>query len=380
MLIGIVGAPNSGKSTFFKSVTLNAVEIANYPFTTIKPNQGVGYVTTECPCQRLGVECSPVNSKCVGGTRLVPVKLLDVAGLVPGAHEGKGMGNQFLGDLATASGLIHVLDSSGRTNSEGKPEEGWDPRKTIEMLEHEIDEWLKGIIAKSYDKIKKEAEANKVPIERPMAAQLSGLGITEDDLKTAMKKASPEEIGFATALRQCSKPIMVAANKADTAEAQELLPALKGDWIVPCSAESELALREADKAGLVRYIPGSGSYEVKGILNEKQEQALGFIRSNVLEKLGSTGIQQVINSLVFQKMRMIVVYPVANITKLASHKGNVLPDAYLVPDGTTLKELAYKIHTQFGDNFIGGLDLKKRKIGADYKLKHGDIVEILFKG
>ncbi len=380
MLIGLVGAPNSGKSTFFKAVTLNAVEIANYPFTTIKPNQGIGYVTTECPCKRLGVECSPVNSKCVGGTRLVPVKLLDVAGLVPGAHEGKGMGNQFLGDLATASGLIHVLDSSGRTNSEGKPEEGWDPKETIEMLEHEIDEWLKGIIAKSYDKVKKEAEARKVPVERPMAQQLSGLGITEDDLKTAMRKANPEEIGFATALRQASKPIMVAANKADTAEAQELLPALKGDWIVPCSAESELALREADKAGLVRYIPGSGSFEVKGILNEKQAQALGFIKVSVLEKLGSTGIQKVINTLVFQKMRMIVVYPVANITKLASHKGNVLPDAYLVTDGTTLKELAYKIHTQFGDNFIGGLDLKKRKIGADYKLKHGDVVEILFKG
>jgi ribosome-binding ATPase YchF (GTP1/OBG family) len=194
-----------------------------------------------------------------------------------------------------------------------------------------------------------------------------------------MKKADPEEHGFATELRRISKPIIVAANKADTPEAQENLKSLKGPDVVACSAESELALREADRQGLIRYAPGSGSFDVKGILNEKQEQALGFIRSNVLERYGSTGVQQVINRLVFERMRMIVVYPVATITKLASLKGHVLPDAHLVPDGTTLRELAYIIHTQFGENFIGGLDIEKRKIGADYKLKHGDVVEILFR-
>lgn len=379
MLIGLVGAPNSGKSTFFKSVTLNAVEIANYPFTTIKPNQGRAFVTTECPCKRLGVECNPVNSKCVDGIRMVPVKLLDVAGLVPGAHEGKGMGNQFLSDLSPAAGLVHVLDASGKTNSEGKPEDGWDPAKTVEMLEYEIDEWLRGIIAKSYQKVQKEAEAKKVPVERPLSQQLSGLGVAEDDIRAALKKAKPDEHEFATELRKISKPIMVAANKADTREAQENLKALKGPDIIPCSAESELALREADRQGLIKYAPGSESFEVKGILNEKQEKALGFIKSNVLDRYGSTGVQSVINQLVFDRMRMIVVYPVAMMSKLSSLKGHVLPDAHLVPEGTNLRELAYMIHTQFGDNFIGGLDLNKRKIGADYKLKHGDVVEILFR-
>jgi len=339
----------------------------------------VGYVTSECPCRRLGVECDPVNSKCESGTRLIPVKLLDVAGLVPDAHKGRGMGNQFLNDLSQASGLIHVLDASGKTNSDGKPDE-WDPMKTVEMLEYEIDEWLRGIISRSYDKVRKTAQATKTPVERLLAQQLSGLGISEDDIRQAMRKHSPEEHSFATELRLISTPIIIAANKADLPEAQEKLPALKKADPVPCSAESELALREADRQGLIKYVPGSDTFEVKGLLSDKQEAALEFIRKNVLERFGSTGIQQCLNRLVFERMKMITVYPVANITKLSSHKGNVLPDAYLVPEGTTLRELAYKIHTQFGENFIGGLDLEKRKIGADYRLRDGDVVEILFKG
>ena len=377
MLVGLVGAPNSGKSTFFKAATMSSVEIANYPFTTIKPNQAVAYVTAPCPCKRLGVECDPQNSKCESGTRMIPVKLLDVAGLVPDAHKGKGMGNQFLNDLSQASGLIHVLDASGKTNSEGKPDE-WDPRKTVEMLEYEIDEWLRGLIEKSSHKVKMTAQAKKVSLERLLAQQLSGLGITEEDIKSATKGHGIEEHGFATSLRKASKPIIVAANKADLPEAGEHLQNLKE--ATPCSAESELALREADRQGLIKYSPGSGSFDVKGLLSEKQEQALGFIKASVLEKYGSTGVQLCLNRLVFENLRMIVVYPVANITKLSSNKGNVLPDAYLVPNGTTLKELAFMIHTQFGENFIGGLDLSKKKIGADYELKDGDVVEIMFKG
>ncbi len=379
MLIGLVGAPNSGKSTFFKAATMSSVEVANYPFTTIKPNQGMGYITAECPCRRLGVECNPVNSKCEDGRRLIPVKLLDVAGLVPGAHKGKGMGNQFLNDLSQASGLIHVLDASGKTNSEGKPAD-WDPVETIKMLEFEIDEWLRGLIEKSSQKIMNTAKATKVPVERLLAEQLSGLGIKEEDIKKAMTKHSLEDHGFATEMRKASKPILVAANKADLPESEGNIPKLRKQGAVPCSAESELALREADRKGLIKYVPGSGMYEPKGLLSEKQKEALGFIQGNVLDKYGSTGVQEAINSLVFGELGMIVVYPVANMTKLASHKGNVLPDAHVVPKGTTLRELAYRIHTSFGENFIGGLDIEKRKIGADYELKDGDVVEIMFRG
>jgi ribosome-binding ATPase YchF (GTP1/OBG family) len=378
MLVGLVGAPNSGKSTFFRAATLSGAEIANYPFTTIKPNQGVGYLTTECPCRKLGVKCDPQNSRCESGTRMVPVRLLDVAGLVPDAHKGKGMGNRFLNDLTQASGMIHVLDASGRTNSEGKPD-SWDPRKTMEMLEYEVDEWLRGIIEKSYQKCEKTAEATKVPVERLMAQQLSGLGIGEDEIKSAMKEHGPEEHEFATALRKISKPIIIAANKADIPEAGENLKALKGPDTIPCSAESELALREAGRHGLISYLPGSGDFEIRGELTEKQRQGLEFIR-DVLKRHGSTGVQACLNRLVFGKLGMIVVYPVANINKLSDTQGRVLPDAHLVPRGTTLKELAARVHTTMAEAFIGGLGLDKKKIGADYELQDGDVVEILFKG
>lgn len=379
MLVGLVGAPNSGKSTFFRAATLSSAEIASYAFTTVKPNQANGYVTKECPCKRLGAKCNPQNSKCQSGIRMIPVKLLDVAGLVPEAHKGRGMGNQFLNDLTQASGLIHVLDASGKTNSEGKPDD-WEPAKTVEMLEYEIDEWLRGIIDKTYQKTRRTAEATKVPLERLMAQQLSGLGITEDDIKGAMKSRSPEEHGFATELRRISKPIVIAANKVDLPESREKLKGLEKLGAVPCSAEAELALREAERGGLISYTPGSGDFEVKGELSDKQSQGLEFIRKAVLERYGSTGVQECLNTLVFERLGLIVVYPVANIGKLSDKQGRVLPDTHLVPKGTTLRELAARVHTTMAESFIGGLDLEKRKIGAEHELRDGDVVEILFKG
>jgi len=378
MLIGLVGVPNSGKSTFFRAVTLTDVEIANYPFTTIKPNQGVGYVTAECPCRKLGLVCKPNNSKCENGLRMIPVKILDVAGLVPGASEGKGMGNQFMGDLITASGLIHVLDSSGKTNAEGKQEE-WDPEKTIEVLEYEIDEWIREITSKVYEKNYKTAKATKVPIERVMGDKLSGLGITEEDVKEAMKKASPEDHTFATELRKIAKPILVAANKSDLPESQINMDKLKTKGAVPCSADSELALREAERHKMIRYTPGSKGFEVNGDLNDKQKEALQKIKENVLDRYGSTGVQTIINRLVFEKLGYIVVYPVANMTKKSDKNGNILPDAFLVKKGTKLKEFAGMVHTSIAQGFIGGIDIDGKKIGADHELKNGEVVEILFK-
>ncbi len=384
MLLGLVGLPNSGKSTMLKALTLADVQIANYPFTTIEANQAVGYVITGCACRRLDVTCNPQNSKCVGGSRWIPVKLLDVAGLVPGAHEGKGLGNQFLDDLRQASGLIHVLDSSGLTDSEGKQrpaDNPWNPEDNIEVLENEIDEWLFGIIQKNVEKLGKLAELKKVPVERLLAEKLSGLGITEDDIKSALKKAALESREFSTILRMESKPILIAANKADLPSSERNLGKLKEkhEHVIPTSAESELALREAAEHGLIEYAPGDSEFRiVSDELNEKQEKALDFIRKSVLKKLGSTGVQRALNSLVFDRLEYIVVYPVASIGRLSDTKGNVLPDAHLVRKGTTLRELAGKVHSVMADKFIGGLDLGKKKVGAEYKLKDGDVIEVLF--
>ncbi|MBN2330715.1 MAG: redox-regulated ATPase YchF [Candidatus Aenigmarchaeota archaeon] len=384
MLVGLVGVPNCGKSTMLKALTLADVQIANYPFTTIQPNQSVGHVIKDCACKKLGVRCNPQNSKCVGGKRWIPVKLLDVAGLVPGAHTGKGLGNQFLDDLRQADGLIHVLDVSGLTDSEGKPrtdDDRFDPEENIKVLEQEIDEWLHGIVRKNMEKVETLARMKKVPLARLLAEKLSGLGITEEDIKSAMRQSELGSREFATILRRESKPMIIAANKIDLPGAEENFGRVRKGHrnVIPASAESELALREAAEHGLIEYEPGDPDFrENAGKLTDKQIEALGFIRDNVLRKHGSTGIQQALNSLVFDMLQYIVVYPVASMSKYADKKGNVLPDAHLVKRGTTLKELAGRVHSDMADKFIGGLDVDKKKVGADHVLRDGEVVEILF--
>src|SRR5271157_5635220 len=135
VLVGVVGKPNVGKSTFFAAATLKDVPIADYPFTTIQANVGVAYLRTKCVCKEMGVTDKPRNSICVDGTRLIPVKLVDVAGLVEGASEGRGLGNQFLDEVRQADALIQVVDASGSTDSEGRkvPPGSNDPLKDIEM-------------------------------------------------------------------------------------------------------------------------------------------------------------------------------------------------------------------------------------------------------
>ena len=277
-----------------------------------------------------------------------------------------------------------MLDCSGLTDSEGKerqPSEPWDPEKNIEVLETEIDEWLFSIIKRSLEKVETQARMKKIPVERPLSEKLSGLGITEDDIKRAMQKADVKSREFATILCRESKPIIIAANKIDKDPAPENYERLRKDHpdIIPMSADSELALREAAEHGLVDYLPGGGDFSiVSDKLSERQKAALGFIRDGVLKKYGSTGVQKVLDTLVFGKLQYIAVYPVANMGKFSDTKGNVLPDVHLVKKGTTVKELAAKVHSAMADKFIGGLDTERKKVGADHEIKDGDVIEILF--
>jgi ribosome-binding ATPase YchF (GTP1/OBG family) len=391
MQIGICGKTNTGKSTFFSAATLIDAEISNRVFTTIKPNQGVGYVTTPCPCKGLGVKCEPKNSRCVDGVRYIPVKLIDIAGLVPGAHEGRGLGNQFLSDIMEASALIHVVDISGSTDAEGNPTEPGanDPMNDIRFLEEEIDYWILGILKKNWKGLVTKATAGVSKLEELIHNQLSGLGVGVEEVSSALNKVgvgldSDDEkmLKFVRVLREHSKPMVIAANKIDVPGAKRLLEEVKKKVkdTIPCSAESELALRRAAEKGLIRYSPGDKDFEVLKDIDEKQLQALNFIGKNVLEGFGSTGVQQTLNYAAFNLLNMIVVYPVENENRYSSGKGNVLPDAYLVPKGTTAKELAGRIHTDFLNRFVSAIDArKKQRIAADHELKDGDIVKIALK-
>jgi len=398
MIIGLIGKTNTGKSTLFKALTLAEVEISNRIFTTIEPNHAIGFVKADCPERRTGAKCKPNMGYCREGVRFVPVELLDVAGLVPGAHLGKGLGLKFLDDLRQADAFIHIIDASGSTNENGESvvPGTYDPANDVRFLEEEIGYWFYSLMKKNWDKFVKEVEMNKKDLITSLVIQFSGLKITEEQIKKALEKtglpassrvkwSDSELCRFAFELRRISKRMIIAANKIDVPGAEKNVERLREEFpdytIIPCSAESELALKEADKHDLIKYMPGEAKFEIvqPEKLNDKQKYALEFIKKNILEKQGSTGVQECLDRAVFELLNYIVVYPVANANRMSDKKGNVLPDALLVPKGTKLKEFAAKVHTEMAEKFIGGIDSEtKRKLGAEHEVKNGDVVEILF--
>jgi len=396
MIVGIVGKANVGKSTFFKAMTLAEVAIANYPFVTIKPNHGVGFVRIRCVDKDFNVQCKPRLGYCQEHNRFVPVELVDVAGLVPGAHEGKGMGNQFLNDLNQADALIHVIDTAGCTNERGEPVSAGtcDPAVDIRFLEIELDHWYHDILKKGWDRLARQIQQEQSLVQKVLAKQLGGLGVDEDLMKLALKETdlagkvvihwtNDDLFRLAAFLRKKTKPMIIAANKIDVPGARENYERLKKEFpekiIIPCSAESELALKEAVKHAMIKYIPGDNKLEIinEASLNDRQKKGLEFIKTNLLDKLGTTGVEDVLNKAVFELLNRIAVYPVAN-SKLTDKDGNVLPDCFLVPKGINAHEFAFKVHTDIGNNFVKAINLKtKQPVAKEAPLNNNDVIEIM---
>ncbi len=395
MLLGLVGKPSVGKSTFFKAATLAEVEIASYPFTTIKANHGVAYVKVDCIDKEFNTQCNPNHGFCLKHNRFVPVDLMDVAGLVPGASEGKGLGNQFLDDLRGANMFIQIVDCTGTTNAEGKPLEKGETYEIWEdviFLEKELDTWYYNILVKAWKAFARKAELEKTKFTEAVTKQFSGLKVTEEQIKAVLRKTNlPEKAStwteeqlmtFASELRKESKPMIIAANKVDVENGEENFEKLKKKFpdylVVPCSSDSELALRQAAKAGLIEYIPGEKDFKILKDLNEKQKGALNKIKENVLDKFEfGTGVQKVLNSGVFDLLEYIAIFP-ASANKLGDSKGNILPDCFLMPPGTTAQDFAYYLHTDFGKNFIKAIDARSKMAwGKEHALKHRDALEIV---
>lgn len=388
MQIGLLGKANVGKSTFFSAATETPVQVGNFPFTTIEPNIGVAYVKTDCACKHFSIEHT--NPLCFKGTRFIPIKLIDIAGLVPGAHEGKGLGNQFLDDARQADALIHVVDIAGSTDIQGRPIPigTHNPLEDVEFVLDEFDQWFKQILQREWQKLTREIEQKTSKIVEAIAKRFSGLGVKEHEIQAVLQNVGlinkkpvdwqdSDLLLLVKEIRKKTKPVIIAANKADLCKDLEILKKIN-DKVIPCSAEAELILKKASKAGLVDYNPGDMMFSVKNNeISPQQKKALDIVQV-VLSKIETTGIQKILNMVVFDLLKFIVVYPVEDESKLSNKDGDILPDARLLPENSTAKQLAETIHADIAKGFLHAIDCKtKQRIGADHKLKNGDVIKIV---
>ena len=426
MRIGLVGKPNVGKSTTFSAMTQTPVDIANYPFTTIDPNVGVAWLPllSMCACSELrrrkeeagrlepstdddprqGSICTPNSGSCVGHRRLVPVTLVDVAGLVPGAHEGKGRGNQFLSDLARCDALIQVVDVSGSTDIDGNPvgSGGSDPIEEHSFLVEELEAWIAGILSTGWKRGARrvQAEGDRALIDYAVD-QLTGIGASEQhviagfnavrtnhpDAEVPWNWGEAEMKSMSAAIRSELFPISVAANKADMALSGSWVPLAErirseGGVLVATSAEAELALSRASQAGMIEHSLGESDFEITPEGEEKLSQAQRNALTSISESLvwEGGGLVGLLSEVVFGTLSRRVAYPVQDETHWVDGEGNILPDALLIAEGITAKGLAYAVHSDLGDGFIRAVDARSsRVIGAEHEVQDGDVISIYAK-
>jgi len=386
--VALAGKPNAGKSTFYTAATMAEVDVGNYPFTTIDANRGVTHVRTDCPCLDRDERCGDEN--CHDGKRYVPVELLDVAGLVPGAHEGRGLGNQFLDELTNADVILHVVDASGGTDAEGEPVEvgDHDPVEDLDFVEEEMDLWLAGIVDRNWETIERQSRSPDFDIDDALTEMLTGVGATELDVARALRDldypADPiawedeHREALASDIRERTKPIVVVANKADIAPPENLRRLREAaEAVIPTTADGELALRKAAEAGVVDYDPGDPDFDIVADVSDEQREGLDRIRE-VMAEWGGTGVQTALDTAVYDVLDQITAYPVQDETHWTDGQDNVLPDAFLLGRGSTPKDLAYAVHSDIGDGYLHAVDARSgREISDETDLGEGDVVKIV---
>jgi ribosome-binding ATPase YchF (GTP1/OBG family) len=388
LAIALAGKPNAGKSTFYTAATRSEVDVANYPFTTIDANRGVTHARTECPCLTREERCG--HEHCHDGKRYVPVELLDVAGLVPGAHEGRGLGNQFLDELTNADVIVNVVDAAGATDEEGEPVEigTHDPMDDVDFIEEEMDLWLAGIVDDNWESVERQSRSPGFDIEEAVTGLMTGFGASEHDVAAVLRNFEyPEDPvqwteedreNLARGIRQRTKPIVVVANKIDVAPAENVQRLLDLDKpVIPATAQGELALRRGADAGFIDYDPGDDAFDITGDVSEDQEHALTELQETMAE-YGGTGVQAALDHAVYDLLEMVTAYPVQDASKWTDAQGNVLPDAFLLEHGSTPVDLAYAVHSDIGDGYLHAVNAKtNREISESYELEEGDVVKIV---
>ncbi|NHV60831.1 MAG: redox-regulated ATPase YchF [Candidatus Verstraetearchaeota archaeon] len=395
--IGIIGKTNTGKTTFFNAVTMLNAEISNYPFTTKTPNIGVGYVKTPCVCRELGVKDNPKNSACINGWRFIPVEIVDLPGLIKGAWAGAGLGNQFLSVAAQSDVLLHVVDASGSINAKGEicePGMG-SPLADYYDIEEELIRWYMKNLIDNAEQVRRLMQGRGLELSKALTEVLAGIKVKEWHVKEALNRAKLTGIpfedwddedfkAFATEIRYISKPTLIVANKMDLPVAEKNFLGLQETFgerfVVPCSADVELMLRRAERAGAISYVPGEEGFKVKdeSKLTPKQKWAINYVQSRVFDKWLRTGVDQALAIAVFKLLMMNVVYPVEDAKRYSDKKGNVLPDAFLLPQGSTPLDLAREIHSELAEGFLYAIDaVTGIRLPKDYQLHDRDVISII---
>ncbi|MCE4608342.1 MAG: redox-regulated ATPase YchF [Caldisphaeraceae archaeon] len=398
VLIGIVGKTNVGKSTFFSAATEIDAQIGNRPFVTIESNVGIGYARKRCVHVELGLpKCDASNSICIEGNRFIPVKIMDVAGLVPGAHEGRGLGNKFLDDLRRADVFLLIVDASGSSGPDGKPLKPgtYDPVEEVKFILEEIDEWMYSSIQRDWGKYKKQYGMGiiKDPLEA-FSQRVSGFGITRKQVEIVLNrtKVSENELfkidkenlkNLIKAMRKLTKPLVIVANKIDIPEAQKNIKRLRETFaeypVIPVSSMAELILRRLRKEDIIRYIPGDTDFKVNSLekLDKKTRNALELIK-DILSKYKGTGVINAINTALFDSLGLIPVYPVEDVNKFTDKQNKVLPDVILMPKGSNAKDLALRIHSDIAKGFLYAINARsKQRISSSYLLNENDVIKIV---
>jgi ribosome-binding ATPase YchF (GTP1/OBG family) len=397
--IGLIGKTNTGKTTFFNSATLSSEEISSYPFTTKSPVSGIAHAISLCVHPEFQIQDNPNNSKCLDGWRYIPIELIDLPGLIKDAWKGKGLGNQFLSIAAQSDALLHVVDASGGIDSTGKITEAGtgDPISDFADIEEELIMWYHKILEGNRDKVSKLIKSGSDILDA-ITDLYRGIGVTKNHVKETFQATHLEEKDFdnfdivdskkfASYLRKISKPTLIVANKVDVEGADKNFARLRERYndsiVIPVSGDSEFVLRRAEQKGLIKYSPGSESFEIikSEELKEKQNNALSFIKKGIMGEYMRTGVQFAINVAVFKLLKMNSIYPVADEENLADKKGRILPDLILLKDGATINDLAKEIHSDLTKGLLYGKDLRYNlRLPIDYQLRDRDVVSLVTAG
>jgi ribosome-binding ATPase YchF (GTP1/OBG family) len=394
--LGLIGKTNTGKTTFFNAATLSSEEISSYPFTTKKPISGISHAITLCVHPEFKVQDNPNNSKCVDGWRYIPIELIDLPGLIKDAWKGKGLGNQFLSIAAQSDALLHVVDASGGVDSAGQISEAGtgDPISDFADIEEELIMWYQKILEGNREKVSKSIKTGSDIIEA-ITDLFRGIGVNKYHVQDALNSTGLSEKDFdnfnmadskklSSHLRRISKPTLIVANKVDVDGADKNFDKLRERYndtiVIPASGDSELSLRRAEQQELIKYSPGSEQFDIikSDKLNEKQTEALNFIKKGIMGEYMRTGVQFAINIAVFKLLKMNSIYPVADDKKLSDKKGRILPDLILLKDGATVNDLAREIHTDLTKGLLYAKDLRYNlRLPLDYQLRDRDVVSLV---